>query len=372
MRKPLLILGLVVGLAAVVFWAAGGLAAMEHAAVASQREVQNALAGALRALRTGQPGAVTGLLALSFGYGFFHAAGPGHGKMLIGAYGLGRRVRFVPLATIAIASSLAQATVAVVLVYSGVLLLGWTRERLVGVGEQVMAPISFAAVAGLGLWLAWRGLRGMSAVRTIAPGRAPSSGPDPDHRPRSEPAMGDAGPLQGRSVAHDCASPPSDTRFAADRSPPARIPADGPGPRHGAHIHERTCGHATTSGGHGHDASCGHVHGPSLDDIARLRSGREALALIAGVAIRPCTGALFVLILTWQMGIGAMGIVAAYAMGLGTASVTLAVAALSVWAREGALASLPGQGLSRLLPMLELVAGSAIALVSTHLLLGAI
>jgi ABC-type nickel/cobalt efflux system permease component RcnA len=142
---------------------------------------------------------------------------------------------------------------------------------------------------------------------------------------------------------------------------------------HHSETHETRHGHAPHGHpDHVHDASCGHAHGPSLDEIARVRGWRDALALIAGIAIRPCTGALFVLILTWQMGIAAMGVVAAYAMGLGTASVTLAVAALSVWTREGALSALPGQGLARALPVLELAAGSLIALVSINLLLGAI
>jgi ABC-type nickel/cobalt efflux system permease component RcnA len=353
MRKPLLILGLVLGVLAVAFWASGGLAALEHAAVAAQRDVQNALAKALRALKSGQPGAVAGLLALSFGYGFFHAAGPGHGKMLIGAYGMGSRVRLVPLVGIALASSLAQATVAVALVYAGILLLGWTREQLVGVGENVMTPISFAAVATLGLWLAWRGLRGMRAQH----GGGSTNGGQQE-------AITEGQGHHHHVHDHTTHKHAAHGTHDHDHSTHDHHHADRHGPPQGHAPH----GHPD----HVHDASCGHAHGPSLDEIARVRGWRDALALIAGIAIRPCTGALFVLILTWQMGIAAMGVVAAYAMGLGTASVTLAVAALSVWTREGALSALPGQSLARALPVLEVAAGSLIALVSINLLLNAI
>jgi ABC-type nickel/cobalt efflux system permease component RcnA len=330
MRRALLILGLAVGAALALLWASGGLAAVERLATEAQRQVQGALAGAIRALKGGQPGALAALLSLCLAYGFVHAAGPGHGKLLIGAYGMGSRVRLVPLAAIAILSSLAQAASAVALVYAGVWLLGWTRERMVGVAEDVMVPVSHAAIAGIGLWLVWRGWRALP-------------------RPAAQPV----------------------TRQAHDPDP-ARHGHDHAGHDHPGHEHTDQ-GHT----GHGHDhpndhahdhAACGHRHGPTAEEIARVSSLRDAALLIGGIALRPCTGSLFLLILTWQMGIGAAGVLGAFAIGLGTASVTLVVAALSVWTREGALATLPGSGLARALPLAQIATGGLIALVALHLL----
>jgi nickel/cobalt transporter (NicO) family protein len=295
MRRPLMIVGLVLALGLGLLWLSGGLAMLEAWVQGLQHLAQNRLAGAVRSLRGGEPGAVAALLALCFAYGALHAAGPGHGKMLIGGYGVARRVPLVPLAGIAVVASLAQAAAAVVLVYAAVAVLGWTREAVLGASEDVMAPVSHALIAGLGLWLVWRGVRG----------------------------------LQRRSVptGHD----------------------------HDHHHHE-------------HGPHCGHAHGPTIDEVSRLTGWRDAAALIAGIAARPCSGALFLLILTWQLGIAAAGVAGAFAMGLGTASVTVVVAVLAVWAREGALATLSGGRIARALPVLELAVGAVIALVALGLL----
>lgn len=306
MRRSLLILGAVLAAVLVLLWATGSMGFLQRAILTTQREVQNALAGAIRHLKAGDPGAVTAFLGLSLGYGFFHAAGPGHGKMLIGGYGMARRVPFLRLGAIALASSLAQALTAIGLVYAGVWLLDLGRDRMVGLTETVLADVSRAMIALIGLWLMWRGWKALAAQEQTAP--TPLIAEKHDHH------------------AHD---------------------------HHHAHVH---------------DAHCGHSHGPTLDEVAGVASLRDALALIAGIAVRPCTGALFVLILTWQMGIARMGILSALAMGLGTAMLTLLVAALSVWAREGALAALPGARVARALPILQIAAGALIALAALPLL----
>jgi ABC-type nickel/cobalt efflux system permease component RcnA len=92
--------------------------------------------------------------------------------------------------------------------------------------------------------------------------------------------------------------------------------------------------------------------------------------VIAAIAARPCTGALFLLVLTWRLGLVWAGIAGAFIMALGTATVTLLVAVASVSLRESALMqAASGTATLRLLSALEVLAGAVILAVAVQLLL---
>jgi nickel/cobalt transporter (NicO) family protein len=206
------------------------------------------------------------------------------------------------LAGLAFASSLAQAGVAVALVYGLVAALGLGRGAVEGAAERWVTPVGHALIAGLGLWLVWRGVAGLRRA-------AAKAARDHDHDP---------------------------------------------------HDH------------HDHGPQCNHAHGPTLEDARRVSGWRDGAALVAGIAMRPCSGALFVLVLTWQFGIPLAGIVGAFAMGLGTAVVTVATALMAVWAREGFLAGIGESRVLRVLPLVELVLGAVIFTVALGLFAQAI
>ncbi|MGI3170478.1 hypothetical protein ACRARG_15110 [Pseudooceanicola sp. C21-150M6] len=347
-------------------WLGPGMAQIAAWAAAGQKEAQSGLAGALRGLRQGQGGAFLSLMALCFLYGLFHAAGPGHGKLLLGGYGLARPVAALRLSGLAIASSMAQAATAVLLVAAGFGLLGIVRGKMTALADGTLASSSYAAVALVGLYLALRGARalwqslppirlpGGQSILAAAPGMAQVPAPhvhmhsDPHtHLPASPDAMRNRAGQgqkqeQGQPHGHDHAHDPHGTQCEA-------------------HSAGSACG-------------CGHVHGPTAEQAENVRSLRDAVLLILAIAIRPCTGALFLLIIAWQMQIFAAGIAGAFAMGAGTATVTVAAALAASWMRRsgidrlGALLPSP-QATARAAAALELGAGLLVTLVSFDLLM---
>jgi nickel/cobalt exporter len=283
-------------LGAGVWLCLGGMDDLARWAATAQREVQNGIARALRGLRAGDPAALTALLSVCFAYGFFHAVGPGHGKLVVGGYGVAENVPLGRLSSIALAGSLMQAVSAIALVAFGVWALGLTRTQMTDAGDFWLAPASLAAIALVGLWLVIRGLRRL-----------------------------------------------------------ARKPA--------AHGH-------THSGDDKACSTCGHAHGPDPAQVAKANSWGASLALIAAIGIRPCTGALFLLILGWGMGLHWAAIAGTLAMALGTASVTLAVAGSAVLFRESLARSIgDGQAAARLASVIEISAGALVAIIATGLLL---
>lgn len=314
MRRALGFAGLALVGLGLLLWLTGALGPVAEALQAAQRAAQDRLAGAIRALRGGEPGALATFWAVCFGYGVLHAAGPGHGKLVIGGYGVARRVPVGRLAGLALASSLAQAAVAVGLVYAAVAVLGLTRTAVEGAAENWVTPIGHAMIAGLGLWLVWRGVAGLRRQARVI-------GADHGH-------------------GHDH------------------------GHAHGHHDHQAHQDHD-----HVHGPHCTHAHGPTVEEVERISGWRDGFALVAGIALRPCSGALFVLVLTWQLGIAAAGVVGAFVMGLGTALITVTAALMAVWAREGAFLGLGSDGVARAMPVVQLAVGAVIALAAGGLLI---
>ncbi len=309
MRIAALAVALAFVAGAAALWLTGGFAEIAAWARGEQRELQNALARAMRAARTGEASAVWALISASALYGLVHAVGPGHGKFLIGGAAVASRRTAWRMALIGVAASLGQAVTAIVLVYGGMALVGITARWAERTAEDWLAPASYIAIGLIGLWLVWRGVRAFLR-RRVALGHEHHHAHDHGH-------------------AHD-------------------------------HLHDQS---------HSGECGCGHKHGATAEEVEAIRSWRDVAALIGGIAIRPCTGAVIVLVIAWRFDIALLGAAAATAMALGTGVVVGGTALAATWFRDSSYAAAgSGQAASILAPTLQCLAGGAIVLFSGTLL----
>ncbi len=261
-----------------------------------QRTFHQELIDALKAL-TAHGGLATAwsLVAGSFLYGVFHAAGPGHGKAVLTTYLLTHPHRLSRGMGIAAAAAFCQGIVAIVLVYGLIYLAGWIpRETSSAVAWS--ERLSYILVAALGALLIWRTLRSLAA------------------------------------------------RFF-----PTKI---------AGHSHDHDHGHD-----HVHDENCGHAHMPSGEQLENAKDFRSAAGLVLAIGLRPCTGAVLVLVLAKALGLPWAGVGAVMAMSAGTGMAVASLAFLAVKARHKAVALTADRG-----PFWR-YAGSGVALAGGGLLL---
>lgn len=246
----------------------------------TQQSMQRELATSVKRLKSGNAiAAALALSGLSFLYGIVHAVGPGHGKAIISSYVVANEETVRRGIMISFLAAGLQAVSAIVLV--GVLLIGMNASGLqVNAWSNQLESVSYALIALVGLYLLsthfmrlWRRFRDGPAVQTA----------------------------QSRA----------------------------------AHSH----------GHHGHDHGHHHHHAPGevCDHIVDARqlagpfSWRRIMAVVFSVGIRPCTGAILVLVFALTQGLFWAGVAATFAMALGTAITVAVLASLALGSRELAL-----------------------------------
>lgn len=146
-----------------------------------QAHFYQALRQALDAAHANPSGAFW-LAAVSFGYGVFHAAGPGHGKAVIASYMLANERALRRGLVLSGLAALLQALVAIAIVGIAAALLGATAQKMAAATHWVEIA-AYGCIAALGAWLVWRkGAELIAALR--APRLAASSRfqcDDPSH-----------------------------------------------------------------------------------------------------------------------------------------------------------------------------------------------
>src|SRR5688500_863055 len=95
------------------------------------------------------------LVGLSFAYGIFHAAGPGHGKAVISSYMLANEVALKRGVMLSFVSAFLQALSAVVIIGLTFLVLRGTSVSMTD-ATWFLETASYALIAGFGAWLLWQ------------------------------------------------------------------------------------------------------------------------------------------------------------------------------------------------------------------------
>lgn len=128
----------------------------------AQQDFYRALTGSLKAMRD-DPSRLTGLIGLSFAYGVFHAAGPGHGKAVISSYMLANETTLRRGVTLSFVSAFLQAATAIIVMGAAFTVLRGSALSMTNAawGLEIM---SYAAISAYGAWLLARKLTRPRAV----------------------------------------------------------------------------------------------------------------------------------------------------------------------------------------------------------------
>lgn len=308
-----------------------------------QKAFERMLSGAVRAIKT-DVHAVWALLGVSFAYGVFHAAGPGHGKAVVASYMIANEQALRRGVLISFLAALLQAIVAVLIVGVLAYLLNATSQRMKSVANLVEIA-SFGGIALLGLWLIWTKGRALFAALRPAQAQAPVH----DHSHHAHDHAHDHHGHKAHSH-HDHHDHAHHGHAHHDHAP---------NPPHGAQ-------------GHVHGEHCGHFHAPDPSTLGANFSWGAALATVVTAGARPCSGAILVLVFAFAQGIFLAGVAAAFAMALGTAITTGALAAVAVLAKSLAVrfAGEGGSGGLLFVRGLELTAAVAVFLLGVFLFTG--
>ena len=299
----------------------GLFAGLFHWINTQQREFYRAMTGALKSMRDDGSKAWL-LIGLSFAYGVFHAAGPGHGKAVISSYMVANEVTLRRGIVLSFISAFLQAVSALLIVGVAFLVLRGTTISMDD-ATHALEVASFALITAFGAWLLW--------TKTFGHGHSHAAHASHDHH------------------AHDHH-----------------------GHAHHDHAHH---GHSHHHDGHAHEPAgicetCGHAHVPDPQLIARDFSWKTASSAVLAVGLRPCSGALIVLTFAILNGLYFGGIMSVLAMALGTAITVSALATLAVTAKNIALRLSKASSTDRIHRIIE-IGGAAMVFLLGLTLLGA-
>ena len=296
---------------------------------AKQAEFHRQFPGLIRAVKADGSAAWI-LMGVSFLYGIFHAAGPGHGKAVISSYLVANEETWKRGVVLSFASALLQALVAVVVVGIAAAVLNVTAVTMKG-SVRVIEIVSYSVIILIGLRLLWvKGRAFIAAAQTL-------------HRPATLGAA--ATPRDhGACMHHD----------------------------HHQHAHGQGCGDHDHDRHHHCDdeaSAWGHAHAPEPEELAGPGGWKRGLSAVVAVGLRPCSGAILVLVFALAQGLFWAGIASTFVMGIGTAVTVALVASIAVGARAWAKGFADSRSGYGLLAMRGIEACAAVVIIAFGALL---
>ena len=255
------------------------------------------------------------LLTLSFVYGVFHAAGPGHGKAVISAYMVSSGETVRRGIALSFLAAFVQAVSAVVIVGVAAVIFRVTAVTMTKATDW-FEILSYALVALVGGWLLWS--------KTVGGGH---------HHHHHH---------------HHVATPDDHDH-------------------HDHHDHDHDHDHHD----HAHAHAGATVAGPAGSFVEMLS---QAWSAILAVGVRPCSGAIIVLVFALSQGLFLAGVAATFVMALGTGLTVASIAVLAVSARGVAvrLAGVDSPVTGRIVRVAEILAAAAVLCLGLVLLGGSL
>lgn len=212
--------------------------------------------------------ALWSLVLFSFFYGIVHAAGPGHGKVLITTYVMTQPSERKRSLIVSFIAAMMQASVAIILVYGALFILSQTTRVLTDMSRHAEG-LSYLMMASVGVYLIFKTLY-----------------------PRLKGLI-----RRQKKLDH---------------------------PHDHSHHHHHDHDHHGNHGHHDHECCGGH----HAVQVSETMGWREMGSLVLAMGLRPCSGALFILVFAYSLQAHLAGILSSYAMGIGT-FLTVGVIALT-------------------------------------------
>jgi len=235
------------------------------------------------------------------------------------------------------ASALLQALVAVMVVGIAAALLSATATTM-GRAVNVIEIVSYSLIILIGMRLLWvKGRAFVSLLQTL-------------HRPRAV----------GAAVT------PHDHSHGHHDHAHEHVHHD-----HAHEHHQHDEGHAHHHHHHGEEDSSawGHAHAPEPEELAGPGGWKRGLSAILAVGLRPCSGAILVLVFALAQGLFWAGVASTFVMAVGTAITVATIASIAVAARAWAQRVAETRSGYGMLAMRGIEVGAAVVIIAFGALL---